>query len=95
MPSTFRSSCSPELVTVGHGSSMILHCGSHCSESKEGSYTWWRIGDKDRKKIPLGYRDAVVTEFDITGENGGEYECKCGSTGQICTFYVAGKLTII
>lgn len=91
VPSTLQSSCSTELIQVEQGTTLNLQCGSYCSE--EGSYTWWRVKDGDGKKIQLSYTGAVVTEDDVTGENGGEYECKCGSSGQICTFYVAGKPT--
>ena len=89
VPSTLQSSCSAELIQVEHGGTLNLQCGSHCSD--DGSYTWWRVNDGNGEKIQLSYTRAVVTENEVTGENGGEYGCKCGSNGQICTFYVTGS----
>ena len=43
------------------------------------------------KREQLSFTGAAVTEDEVTGESGGEYECQCGSSGEICTFYVASK----
>ena len=96
VPSTLPPSCGTdaELVRVKRGDTLYLYCGSHCSEtsSREHSYTWWKVSDKDGKKQQLSFTGAAITEDDVTGESGGEYECKCGNSGQTCTFYVASKL---
>ena len=89
VPSTLQPSCGTELVRVERGSTLNLQCGSYCSESSE--YTWWKMSEQDETRVQLSFSGAVVTEDKVTEESGGDYECQCGSSGQICTFYVAGK----
>ena len=91
VPSTLQPSCGAEHVRVEKGSTLSLHCGSYCSESRSSHYTWWRVTEEERGRVQLSFSGAVVTEDGITEESGGEYECQCGNSGQICTFYVAGK----
>ncbi|CAI8037797.1 hypothetical protein GBAR_LOCUS21129 [Geodia barretti] len=87
VPSTLQPSCGTELVRVERGSTLNLQCGSYCSESSE--YTWWKMSEQDETRVQLSFSGAVVTEDKVTEESGGDYECQCGSSGQICTFYVA------
>lgn len=96
VPSTLQTSCSPELIKIKQGDTLYLPCGSHCSEStRDHSYTWWKISERDGRKQQLSYTGADIIEDGVTGESGGEYECRCGSDGQICTFYVASEWHIL
>ena len=92
MPSSLQSSCSTELVRLKQEDTLHLQCGSHCMEkSGDRSYAWWKVSEEGRLKQRLSFTGAVLTDDGVTTESGGEYECKCGSEGQICTFYVAGE----
>lgn len=92
VPSTLQTSCSPELIRLKQGDALYLPCGSHCSGSTgDHSYTWWKISERDGRKQQLSDTGAAIIDDGVTGENGGEYECKCGSDGQICTFYVGSE----
>ena len=88
VPSTLQPSCGTELVTVELEGSLKLTCGSHC-QKKDESFTWWKIG-RNRYREELSFTGDTVIEDRVTPGSGGEYECKCGETGQECTFYVAG-----
>ena len=87
VPSTRQPSCGTELVKVEKGSALSLHCGSYCPE-RSSTYHWWKVTKEERVK--LSFSESVVREDGVSEESGGEYECQCGTNGQICTFYVAG-----
>ena len=47
--------------------------------------------EEGRRRRRLSYTGAVLTEEAATLEIGGDYECKCGSDGLLCSHYVTGK----
>ena len=77
------------------GDAFSLHCASHCPDTNKGKqsvFTWWRVEEEGRKRRRLSYTGAVLTEKAATLKTGGDYECKCGSDGPLCSHYVTGKL---
>ena len=75
------------------GDALALHCGSHCPESSDRQkhvFAWWKVSESGERE-KLSFAGVAVTEDGVTEESGGEYECRCGNDGKVCTFYVASE----
>ena len=95
IPSSRQSGCIPELVKVKKGERLSLHCASYCHRNIETPtvYAWWKIDDGG-KKVQLSHTGAILSKNIVSPEAGGEYTCKCGESGHLCTYYIAGKIDL-
>ena len=93
VPTSHRTECGRQIIHLRRGESFTLQCGSDCtSVIQPHVFTWWKLEDGGMKRMRLRFNGPVVTEEAASWETGGHYECKCGSDGPYCGYYVSGEL---